>query len=234
MRKKFPALPGGVSKKARQKYKSAKGQARGKKRGGMLRIALPKDYSKWGTKVIACAERAIVAEINIPKHPANGLVARIANLEPKRPERPTDVLFHEFRLAGLLFPSNFMKVVGVAKGRGVLHGPALLSKRVAVDKLSKDFLDVFYDGDSRIGAMDRKFGHGVYLAHEARCREIAQPLAKKMEQAGIHVNSNPANVGFTKRGKPIFFEIAKIDLKKLAAALGKKRGQDSLKFLREH
>jgi len=200
----------------------------------MRRFKLPADYLKWHGKTIACGERSIVEKLRIPGHPANGLVARITRIERRKRQESVEVMFHQLKLARRLFPTNFIKAVGVAPARGVIHRPVLLSREVRLDGLSRQVRQIFYEADARISSKQKVFSNPAYVKHAKRVNKIAKPIAKRMEEAGVMVNTTPANVWFTEKGKPVFFDILRIDLQKAAARLGRKAMQESIRFLTEH
>ncbi len=197
----------------------------------MRRIRLPKNFYNWKNKYIVFSDRAIVAQIRMPGHPAHGLVARTTIMKPGRPEKPPRIMFHEIRLAKKLFPSNFIKVVGVSPARFPFHGSILLSQKVRLDKLSEKVLELYYKGDRSLRSKQKVFTNPDYCRHGNRVSDVAIPIAKRMEQEGILVNTNPANVWFTEKGVPIFFDITKIDAKKIAKNHRGKIVRESTKFL---
>ncbi|MBN2067064.1 MAG: hypothetical protein JW744_01195 [Candidatus Diapherotrites archaeon] len=162
------------------------------------------------------------------------MVARVTSLEPCKHQESVEVMFHQLKLARRLFPANFIKAVGVAPARGVLHGPVLLSREVRLDGLSRQVRHIFYEADARIASKQKVFSNPAYVKHAERVDRIAKLIAKRMEEAGVIVNTNPANVWFTEKGKPVFFDILRIDLRKASARLGRKAMQDSIHFLAEH
>ena len=200
----------------------------------MHRYRLPRDYRKWNTKPLVCGERAITSVIRMPGHSANGLVARVTMLRPGRAQEPIEVMYHRTRLARKLFPNNFLRVVGTAPANGVMHGPVLLSKQVKLDALSNKVLRIFYGSENSISAMQKKVRHADYVRHAKRVEEIAKPIARKMCEQGIRVNTNPANVWFTTKGTPIFFDIKDLDLNKVSLKIGRRAAQESVKYLTEH
>jgi len=194
---------------------------------------LPADSRKWGTCDAICAERAIVQQLDLPGHPAHGLVARTSMIGALRPQPSPEVMFHQFAIAHALFPENFMQVVGVAPASAANPGPVLLSRPVELDALSRRVLSVFYDGVNTVDSFVSKQRNPDYREHAARVRAIAKHVAKRMGAAGIHVGTNPMNVFFDAHGIPVFFDLKNIASGKLSKHKNK-LVKGSARFLLNH
>jgi len=120
-------------------------------------------------------------------------------------------------IAWLLYPEHFPKPVASGTDRRTGY-----TERVVLDSQSQKGIEGWYDGNFI-----------AYKNHNARVITNASLKQEEiLDESGISANSIPMNVGVTKKGKLMFFEVVKIfpgKLEKKILAMPEATGQESLR-----
>jgi len=132
--------------------------------------------------------------------------------------------FYAHKIAHALFPENFFEPLRQEQNERVGHfwltaplieRSKLYSKEVATDDIYRHYLKHLYSRkDSHFIASRRDLSDCetclVHWDRAMRENTSEDSLASQIRNAGINYHPNPVNIGWSKKGKPVFFELGVI------------------------
>lgn len=122
-------------------------------------------------------------------------------------------------LAHLLFPKNFVKQFASSRDRTRFY-----SKLKELDNESQEAIREFY---KRL--YSKRSNYATFGAHSVKALFTTNAVRSFLEDAGIRVNEHLVNIGFDKKGNPVFFEISAIRLDKLEDYIKSRFKRDRVK-----